>query len=99
MKERYHTLMLEFVEKHFQVATIEQQIDLLAALIEPAVIEDSRDSAAAVQAQPGWQGPWPGWQWAAGGCWAEGVRWGRVESVNEQLVGKSKGERPQFGAH
>ncbi len=46
LKERYHALMREFLNKHFRPADLAPQIDNLAALIEPAVMEEKRERRA-----------------------------------------------------
>jgi spore coat protein H len=99
MKERYHALMREFVDKHFQVVVIEQQIDLVASLIESAVMDDSRDRG--LRFKRSLDGRNRGL--AGNGRQVDvGLKQfveGRVASLNDQLAGKSKGVRPQFGAH
>jgi spore coat protein H len=98
VKERYRALMREFVDKHLQPAAIGQQIDSLAALIQPAVTEDTRERRT--RFKPSLDGRERGL--AGNGRQVDvGLKQfieGRVDSVNVQLAGKSKGERPRFGA-
>jgi spore coat protein H len=97
LKDRYHALMREFLDKHFQTAAIEQQIDTLAALIEPGVVTDRPDRRARFKPSLDSRGhalTRNGWQVDVG---LKQFVEGRVASVNEQLAGKSKGERPRFG--
>lgn len=99
MKDRYHALMLEFVAKHFQVVAIEQQIDLLAALVEPAALADNSSHSTRFKRSldAGGRGlPGNGWQVDVG---LKQFVEGRVASLNDQLAGKSNGERPRLGAH
>jgi hypothetical protein len=97
IKVRYHALMRQFLDKHFQAAAIAQQIDQLAALIEPAVMEDSRERRERFKRNLDARGrglPGNGWQVDVG---LKQFIEGRVSSLNEQLAGRSKGERPRFG--
>lgn len=99
VKERYHSLMREFVDKHFQVAAIEQQIDTLAGLIESAVLADNSARSGRFKRSLDARGrglPGNGWQVDVG---LKQFVEGRVSSLNEQLAGRSKGVRPQFAAH
>ena len=97
VKQRYHMLMRSFIAKHFNVLALEQQIDTLAALIEPAVMQDSRDRSQRFKASLDSRGrnlPGNGWQVDIG---LKKFVEGRVASITKQLDGQSKGERPRFG--
>lgn len=97
LKDRYHVLLREFMDKHFQVATIERQIDELASVIEPAVMEEKqRERTGSFKRSQGSGGTGRQGGWAIDVGLKQFVE-GRVASVNEQLAGKSKGERPRFG--
>ena len=96
-KERYHALMREFLDKHFQPVAIEQQIDKLAAIIEPAVIEDKRERRLRFKRSlDGRERGLPGNGRQVDVGLKQFVE-GRVTSIKEQLAGKSEGERPRFG--
>lgn len=43
LNQRYRALMREFLDEHFQPSILGKQIDELAAVIEPAVLEDRRE--------------------------------------------------------
>jgi spore coat protein H len=97
VKQRYHALMREFLDKHFQPAAIAQQIDQLAALIEPAVMEDSRERRLRFKRSlDGRERGLPGNGWQVDVGLKQFVE-GRVASLNDQLAGRSQGERPGFG--
>jgi spore coat protein H len=96
MKERYHALLREFLARHFEVAALEKQIDSLAALIQPCVMEDSPERRRRFESSLDTRGqglPANGWQVDIG--LKDFIR-GRAQSLNDQLAGKSKGERPLF---
>jgi len=97
LKGRYHTLMREFLDKHFQPAAIEQQIDELAALIESAVTEDKRDRRLRFKRSlDGRERGLPGNGRQVDVGLMQFVE-RRVTSIKEQLAGRSEGERPGFG--
>ena len=92
LKDRYHALMREFLDRHFKPAAIERQIDELAAVIEPAVMEERRDRRLRFKRSLDARGrglPGNGRQVDVG--LKEFVE-GRVRSIEAQLAGRSKGE-------
>jgi hypothetical protein len=99
VKERYHALICEFLKNHFQPAAIEQQIDGLATHIEPTVMEDARERRLRFsRSLDGREGGLPGNGRQVDVGLKQFVE-GRIASLNEQLAGRSKGERPRFAAH
>lgn len=89
--------MREFLEKHFQPVAVEQQIDALAVLIEPILLEESRERRLRFQRSlDGRKDGLPGHGRQVDVGLKQFVE-GRVVSLNDQLAGRSKGERPRFG--
>ena len=108
IKKQYHELHRDFLAKHFQPQLMFRQIDQLAEIIQPAVLEEKRRSLAVFQrsidgrnsqtagtvAQYELRSPWEG------GLLEPGLKLfveGRNESIQSQLAGKSRGSRPAFG--
>jgi hypothetical protein len=95
VKQRYHGLLREFMDKHFTIASLEGQIDEAAALIARGVFDErGSDAAGTLRRSVNGRGASAGWAIDIG---LKQFIEGRVPSVNEQLAGKAKGERPSFG--
>ena len=108
IKEQYHGLLREFLAKHFQAQPVFRQIDQLAEIIQPAVVEEKRRSLASFKrsidgrtSQSGGaagahesRSPWEG------GLLEPGLKLfveRRNQSIEAQLAGRSRGARPGFG--
>ena len=112
IKKQYRELLRDFLAKHFQPETLNHQIDQLAAILQPAILEEKRRSLAAFQrstdGRPARSEPSEpsrlsrhelGSPWS-GGILEPGLKSfieRRHESIHSQLDGKSRGARPHFG--
>ena len=107
IKEKYHQLLRDFLAKHFQPQSISRQIDQLAEIIQPAVLEEKRRSLADFKrsidgrdtpqdAASSARSPWEG------GILTPGLKLfveRRNQSIQSQLEGKTRGARPRFGRY
>jgi spore coat protein H len=101
IKERYHQLLREFLARHFQFATISREIDQLAQMIKPAVLEKKAQTRA--EFEPGIDGRRAGAGARPPRALFDEVQPGlktfverRIQSIQAQLDGKSQGSRPTF---